>query len=40
MTGFTWWVGGWVGVWVEKSPQTINLQTELKYLNWFKIYSI
>ena len=24
---------GWVSVWVEKSPQIINLQTASKYLN-------
>ena len=24
---------GWVGVWVAKSPQIINLQIDLNYLN-------
>ena len=28
-----WCMGGWVGWWVGESPQMLNLQTELKYLN-------
>ena len=44
MADYVGWVGRCesrrIGVWMEKSPQIINLQTESNHLDYFKSYSI